>query len=143
MSPRRSYSVGLRHAWEDDRGQSLVEFALASVVFFMTIFGILELGLAVSRYNMVADLAQEGARWASVRGTASSGGPSNQAAVQTFVQSRSSGLNPAVSISPSPIGAPGSTITVTVTSAYSPMTGFIARTAQIPLSATATMVVSR
>jgi Flp pilus assembly protein TadG len=60
---------GGREQVRDNRGQSLVEFAFASIVFFMMLFGIVEFGIAVWRYNMVADLAQEGARWASVRGS--------------------------------------------------------------------------
>ena len=71
----------------DDRGQSLVEFALASTVFFMTLFGVIIFGIGVWRYNMVADLAQEGARWASVHGSTSAS-PAVQANVQTYVQSR-------------------------------------------------------
>ena len=52
-------------------GQALVEFAVASIVFLMTIFGTLQFGLMVWHYNMISNLAQEGARWASVRGTTS------------------------------------------------------------------------
>ena len=71
----------------DDRGENLVEFALASTVFFMTLFGTIIFGIGVWQYNMVSDLAQEGARWASVHGS-SSASPAGQAAVQTYVQSR-------------------------------------------------------
>ncbi len=49
-----------------ETGDAIVEFALASALFFATLFGILEFGQAVWRYNMLAELAQEGARWASV-----------------------------------------------------------------------------
>ena len=63
------HEAGRRRRMGDDRGANLVEFALASTIFFMTIFGVLGFGVAVWRYNMVADLAQEGARWAAVRGS--------------------------------------------------------------------------
>lgn len=123
----------------DDHGQSLVEFALASVVFFITVFGILEFGLAVSRYNMVANLAQEGARWVAVRGTTAT-----NSTLQTFVNSRASGLSTTATMSPTTLPlAPGSTVTVVVTSSYTPLTRFIHRTAQIPLSSTARMIISR
>ena len=46
------------------RGQSLVEFALSSVLFFSLIFGIIQFGRAIFQYNTVSSLAQEGARWA-------------------------------------------------------------------------------
>ena len=61
----------------DDRGENIIEFALASTVFFTTIFGIIIFGIGVWQYNMVSDLAQEGARWASVHGSTQrvAGGP--------------------------------------------------------------------
>lgn len=50
------------------RGASVVEMAIvAPLVFAMTI-GVIMGGLGVFRYNQVASLAREGARWASVRG---------------------------------------------------------------------------
>jgi Flp pilus assembly protein TadG len=128
----------------DDRGQSLVEFALTSVIFLMTIFVILELGLAVSRYNMVADLAQEGARWAAVRGA---GGTMHATAtdVSDFVVSRASGMP--VTVTTTPAGGPGTlvagnTITVQVTSAYVPLTRFIP-VGTINLQSRATMTIAR
>ena len=62
-----------RRDWRDDCGAQLVEFALASTIFFMTIFGVMGFGIAVWQFNMVADLAQEGARWAAVRGSTTAG----------------------------------------------------------------------
>src|SRR5438552_7566955 len=41
-------------------GQSLVEFALSSTLFFVTVFGIITYGIAVYRYNLIGNLAQEG-----------------------------------------------------------------------------------
>ena len=73
------------------RGATLVEFAMASVLFFTVLFGIIDFGQSVWRYNMMADLAQEGARWASVRG-ATSNAPASSADVQTYVRSRSSAV---------------------------------------------------
>ena len=105
----------------DESGQELVEFALASLVFLMTVLGTLEFGLAVWQYNMVSNLAQEGARWASVRGSTSSLGAANQAAVQGFVQSRSAGINPDVTTVPGTVGNPGSTFSVTVTANFAPL----------------------
>jgi Flp pilus assembly protein TadG len=126
----------------DDRGQSLIEFALASVIFFMTMFGTLEFGLAIWRYNMVSDLAQEGARWASVHGMNSSS-PASSADVQTFVRSRTPGFTVNVTTTPDPstVGA-GGTVDVVVQSSYTPMTGLIPQ-ATISLNSRARMVVSR
>lgn len=96
----------------DDRGANLVEFALASTVFLMTLFGTIIFGIAIWRYNMVADLAQEGARWASVHGSTSLS-PAGQAAVQTYVQSRAP-FNVTVTTTPTTVGASGSFVTVRV-----------------------------
>ena len=73
-----------RRRMGDDRGENLIEFALVSTIFFMTLFGTIIFGIGVWRYNMVADLAQEGARWASVHGSTSAvaGGPSRRADVR-------------------------------------------------------------
>jgi Flp pilus assembly protein TadG len=142
---RFARSRTMRPGLRDSAGQSLVEFALASTVFLMTIFGVLELGMAVWRYNMIADLAQEGARWAIVHGSHSTS-PASQAAVEAFVQGRANGVAVIVTTTPSSGPAPlnsGATISVTVTGSYTPLTGFIARTAVIPLQSTATMTVAR
>jgi Flp pilus assembly protein TadG len=49
-------------------GASTVEFALVGTVLAVLLFGLLILGLGVFRYQQVASLAREGARWVSVRG---------------------------------------------------------------------------
>jgi Flp pilus assembly protein TadG len=71
-----------------ERGATLVEFAVSSILFFTVLFGIIDFGQSVWRYNMMADLAQEGARWAAVRGNTSNI-PATSAEVQTYVQDRS------------------------------------------------------
>jgi Flp pilus assembly protein TadG len=128
----------------DARGQSLVEFALASVIFFMTLFGTIEFGRGIWQYNMVSNLAQEGARWASVHGN-SSLSPATSAQVQTFVRSRA--LSFTVNVTTEPAAgptavAPGNTISVIVTSSFQPLTAFIPN-ASWNLTSTARMVVSR
>ncbi len=52
-------------------GASLVEFALASAVFFSMLFGILLMSLALYSYDYVSAAAREGTRWAMVRGSTS------------------------------------------------------------------------
>jgi Flp pilus assembly protein TadG len=77
----------------DQRGETLIEFALAATLLLSLIFGIISLGIAAWRYNMVSDLAQEGARWASVRGKSSAAlSHATQSDVQTYVNSRAAGL---------------------------------------------------
>jgi Flp pilus assembly protein TadG len=50
------------------RGASLVEAALVYPIVFLLTFGVVILAMGVYRYQMVAALAREGARWASVHG---------------------------------------------------------------------------
>ena len=57
--------------------------------------GLAPFGLAVWQYNMVSNLAQEGARWAAVRGAAGMIQASTND-VQNYVRSRGVGLNPTV-----------------------------------------------
>lgn len=91
-----------RKTLRSERGETLIEFAFGSVVFFMMIFGALEFGIGVWNFNLVSDLAQEGARYAAVHGQ-SSGSPADQAAVAAYVQSRAAGLTITTT---TPLGAP-------------------------------------
>lgn len=124
-------------------GQSLVEFALSSVLFFSLVFGIIQFGRAIYQYNTVSNLAQEGARWASVRGGSSSM-PATAAQLQAFVESRSLGIPVTVTATPANPSAvsPGSTISVRVVSSFSPAVGLLP-SATLNLESTAKMVVAR
>src|SRR5438552_663662 len=86
---------GLRHRLDRRRsreqGSELVEFALSSVLFFITTFGVFELGLAIWHYNVVASAAKEGARWAAVRGSTTAT-PATEATVAAYVNTRVYGL---------------------------------------------------
>jgi Flp pilus assembly protein TadG len=124
----------------DDRGENIVEFALASTVFFMTLFGIIIFGIGIWQYNMVSDLAQEGARWASVHGTTSAS-PANQAAVQTYVQSRAP-FTVTATTTPTTVGAAGSTIMVRVQHPFDKMISLLPGGA-VTLTSDARMIVSR
>ena len=47
-------------------GQSLVEFALVIPVFFLLLFGVIDVGRFVYVNNAISEGAREGARWGSV-----------------------------------------------------------------------------
>jgi len=132
--------AGRRPRLGDDRGSNLVEFALASTVFFMTLFGVIIFGIGVWQYNMVSDLAQEGARWASVHGSTSAS-PAVQAGVQAYVQSRAP-FNVTVTTIPTTVGASGSTIRVRVQYSFNAAIPFLPR-APLNLLSDAQMIVSR
>jgi Flp pilus assembly protein TadG len=57
-----------RHTRARRRGASLVEFALVGPLTLLIILGLLVAGMGIFRYQQVASLAREGARWASVHG---------------------------------------------------------------------------
>lgn len=163
-------SHGRHHIRRDrlngQRGDTLVEFALGLTLFLVTVFGILEFGLAVWQYNMLSDFAQEGARWAAVRGAGNStactgiGVPPCKASmpdVENYVNSRSAGLvvqvktyatDPATQacittaeIHPSTLSA-GDGICVKVTKQYSLFTRIV-RTGTLNLQSTAQLMIAR
>jgi Flp pilus assembly protein TadG len=53
----------------DDRGQSLVEFALSALVLLMLVFGVIEIGRMVLLYTTVSHAARIGTRYAIVHGS--------------------------------------------------------------------------
>ena len=132
-----------------ERGETLIEFALSSMVFFMTLFGILQMGLAIWNHNMLASLAQEGARWAAVRGSECYCTEADEDSVETYVRSRAVGMDSSGvyvtltwSGSNSPSNAPGNTVQVRVDYTAS-VFSTIVRAAGLPLHGTAQMIVAR
>ncbi len=73
----------LRHLRRSESGQALIEFALIAVFLILLIVGFLELVLMVHTYNVLADSAKEGVRYAIVHGSANTGGcgPASCAAI--------------------------------------------------------------
>ena len=128
----------------EQRGQGLVEFALALFLFLMTILGTAILGLAVFRYNMVANLAQEGARRAAVCGRTRS--PALDCNVASFVQSRSVGIGVSVTVSPvmgtGTTASAGETVTVRVDHTFTRMTRILPL-GNLNLSSTSRMIIAR
>lgn len=126
-----------------ERGETLIEFAFASVIFFVLIFGIIEFGISIWNYNLVSDLAQEGARYAAVHGL-NSGAPKTQAEVSDYVNTRAIGL--AVTTT-TPLGAPGtltagSVVEVRVSHTLS-WGGGLLPTWNFPVQSGARMIVTR
>jgi Flp pilus assembly protein TadG len=112
-----------------EEGATLVEFALSSIVLFMTLFGIIGVSGALYTYNFVTDAAHEATRYAIVRGSActfSANCPVTSAQLQTYVRSLSyPGIVPADltavatwSGANTPSNAPGNMVSVTVTYTY-------------------------
>jgi Flp pilus assembly protein TadG len=66
-------------------GQGLVEFAIAGTVFFMLIFGTLDVGRAIFQYSEVENAVREGGRVAKVK-------PCDTSAIQTAVLNHATGM---------------------------------------------------
>jgi Flp pilus assembly protein TadG len=131
-----------------ERGQTLVEFAISSAVFFMIIFGIMQFGLAVWNYNMLSSLAQDGARWASVRGATATCTctEATTTSVQDYVRSRAVGMDPSsITVSTTWTDAthdPGDTVQVQVDYTFSAFTKIV-RTGSLSLHGVAQMKIAR
>jgi Flp pilus assembly protein TadG len=54
--------------WREDRGSSLIEFALISFMFIILLVGVIEMGRMVLVYTTIANAARAGARYAIVHG---------------------------------------------------------------------------
>jgi Flp pilus assembly protein TadG len=94
----------------EERGGTLVEFAVSAVVLFAAFFGIMDFARALYAYHFVAYAAQEGSRYAMVRGNDWSGSCASAtsyacAASSTNISSYVQGL--------APMGISSGSITVT------------------------------
>lgn len=139
-----------------ERGSTIIEFAIASAVFFMTVFGILQFGLAVWNYNMLSSLAQDGARYASIRGDTNATTcttisqvecETTTEMVQTYVRSRVVGMTPGdVTVTttwpPSDENSAGDTVQVQVDYTFSLFTKIV-RTGSLTLHGVAQMKIAR
>lgn len=95
-------------------GNSMAEFALVGGVFAVLLLGVVEFGFASWGKNSVAADAREGARYAIVHG-ATSANVATEAAIQTYVRSRTS-LDNSITVTATwnPDKNPGSVVTVKV-----------------------------
>ncbi len=67
MSSRRR-STRAAPARRDRRGTTIVEMAIVMTVFLTLVLGMLDLGIAVFRYHLLAEASRQGARQAVVHG---------------------------------------------------------------------------
>ena len=63
-----------RRRGSDDRGATLVELALSSIILFSFVFGIMDMSLAIYGYHFISEAAREGTRYAIVHGSTAGGG---------------------------------------------------------------------
>ncbi|HEX8000220.1 MAG TPA: TadE family protein [Pyrinomonadaceae bacterium] len=62
---------------KNERGSTLVEFAIGATVFFTAMFAVIEFGRALWTHNALADAARRGARYAVNHSTSDSIGVKN------------------------------------------------------------------
>ena len=61
--------VKIRSMRNEERGDTLLEFAISAIVIFTLLFGIMEFARAMYLYHFVSYAAQAGTRYAIVRGS--------------------------------------------------------------------------
>ena len=99
----------IRKRRDGKRGQAMVELALALPIFFLIIFGLIDLGRAVYTYNTLSEGAREGARYGSVQARAFD--DTTRAGVEAHVISLLEAVrNPTVTASCTAAGAYGCTV---------------------------------
>jgi hypothetical protein len=57
----------MRHTRQSERGQTLVEGALALTVFFSLLFGVIDCGLVLVRHQSLVERVRSAVRWGVVR----------------------------------------------------------------------------
>lgn len=66
--------MSLKRLRRSEAGQTLIEFTLVALFIMLLIVGFIELVLMVHTYNVLADSAKEGVRYAIVHGSNNTGG---------------------------------------------------------------------
>jgi len=136
--------------WRENRGSSLIEFALIAFTFIIVLLSVVEMGRMVLVYTAIANAARAGARYAIVHGadqTVSPSGPGNVTNVQTVVKNfASAGLvNTAlltVTVSYPNGNTAGSPVQVTVTYPYDPLVGYFSSILNTTLASTSEGVIT-
>ena len=137
--------------WREDRGSSLIEFCLISVMLVIVLLGVVEMGRMVLVYTTIANAAREGARYAIVHGadqTVSPSGPGNVTNVQTVVKNfASAGLLNTNSLTitvsyPNGDNTAGSPVTVKVLYTYDPFVNFFGSILNTTLGSTSEGVIT-
>lgn len=73
-------------------GQTIVEFALAGTLFFLVLFGLMDMAYGTFCYNMVSSAARTAVRYAIVHGPTSAS-PATTAQIQQVAVNAAPGVN--------------------------------------------------
>jgi Flp pilus assembly protein TadG len=69
--------IRIKSCKSNERGSTLVEFAIGATVFLTAMFAVLEFGRALWTHNALADAARRGARYATLHDQGDSGSVQN------------------------------------------------------------------
>jgi Flp pilus assembly protein TadG len=152
----------IRRTLRVETGASIVEFAVASIILFTLVFGVMAICLALYSYNVVSEAAREATRYAIVRGSACNSFPDCKVTsdqLQTYVRGLGfPGINPSTSTltaaatwpttgvnctpSVTPCNNPGNQVKVIVTYTFPLVIPFVpSRT--LTMSSTSQMTISQ
>jgi Flp pilus assembly protein TadG len=150
----------IRRTLRAEAGTSIVEFAMASIILFTLVFGVMAICLALYSYNVVSEAAREATRYAIVRGSACNSFTNcnvTSPQIQTYVQNIGfPGITPstlraaatwpttgtACFPSVTPCNNPGNQVAVTVTYTFPLVIPFVpSRT--LTMSSTSQMTISQ
>jgi Flp pilus assembly protein TadG len=142
----------MRRASRDELGSSIVEFAMASTILFMLIFGVMAICLALYSYNVVSEAAREATRYAIVRGSACTKTlpcKATSGQIETYIQNLGFPGIPPTSLSvtadccwPNGDKNPGSPVKVTVQYTFPLAIPFVPSRA-LTMSSTSQMLISQ
>jgi Flp pilus assembly protein TadG len=119
----------IRRVWDtSERGQELVEFALILPLLLLLLFGIIEFGIVVYRYNLIAHMGREVARYGSINPDTVSPDPDPiNAHIQSVIYPQWATAMPTDTLTITATVTPGhfisSTVNVTVTYRHQFLTG--------------------
>jgi Flp pilus assembly protein TadG len=128
-------------------GQAITEFALVAPVFFLLLFGILQMGIVIYRYTTVGMAAREAARYAMVHSPTSENpaGSGNFPTVQQFALNFAPFLNTSdvvVKYQADPTATNQSDALVTITHNYTQQIPFMSAV-PLPLTSSSQVLLSQ
>ena len=139
-----------------EQGETLVEFALATILIFSAILGEVDFGRMLFAYNVVSKVARQGVRYAAVRGYTAGANAATADAVKSYVAGQSVGYVTTDNVTVKTIDAagtneadwpasdnPGRLVKITATYTFNPLVIPWLPQAVRTVSSTAYMVIAR
>ena len=124
----------------DQKGTTILEFAIVGLVFFLLTAGLADIGRAVWAYHSLSYAVREGARYAIVHGDRSNN-PAPANTIENIVKNQIPHFQGViVTATWDPNNAQASTVEVTAQYTFQPVMAFFAFT--VPLTATTRMAIS-